>query len=214
MAGVHVECKSMQELLEAEKAIVTSGPRQGKQGAVRAVVVPGDKRKIKDQNPKESSQAELASDDAALGLFAPSAGFLIGVLFSFHFPHRPSVVLPYSGYDDEFGSVWKLVTAFKPASSTIIDREKFRKQSASQAGIIAAASAEYRSSLVRSINRKEATLRIEEVRELSLLAARGNRIPNTTKITLSRAFRRTNSGNFSINLRYLKQQKNMRRRAS
>lgn len=47
---------------------------------------------------------------------APAAGFLIGMLTAVKWPNVPQVLLPYSGFEDEFGSTFELAKMFCPSS--------------------------------------------------------------------------------------------------
>jgi hypothetical protein len=122
-------------------------------------------------------------DDQNLGLLAPAAGFLLGVLFSFHFPARPNVILPYSGHASEFGDVWNLVRHFAPPTTKIVKANYLNKVKLGQVEVIREASAQFREAIIEWAKDGRLLLRCEELRD-ALSRAKEGSVPLETPILL------------------------------
>lgn len=61
------------------------------------------------------------------GLHAPSAGFLLGIVTALRWPKHPQCLIPYSGYNEEYGQIWKLLKTLKPPAVEVLWDEKVTK---------------------------------------------------------------------------------------
>ena len=49
-----------------------------------------------------------------IGLHAPSAGLLLGIFTVMRRPSFPQLIIPYSGFKEEYGQIWELAKRFTP----------------------------------------------------------------------------------------------------
>jgi len=62
-----------------------------------------------------------------VGLHAPSGGFLMGLLTTMRWPDHPACVVPYSGYSEEYGQIWKVCRGFCPSAVHVVWDEAVTK---------------------------------------------------------------------------------------
>jgi hypothetical protein len=101
--------------------------------------------------------------EGELGADAPAAGLLIGLLASLRFPDRPSVILPYSRFSEEFGATWRLVKNFAPLGPALADSNQINKEKMEQQQLLNEASACFRRTLVEWIRADRIALRGDEL---------------------------------------------------
>jgi hypothetical protein len=76
-------------------------------------------------------------DHEELGVHAPSAGFLLGMLTALWYPNHPQCLIPWSAFEKEFGQVWKLTKPFCPETIYVRwDNRPTKSQSSLQKGNI------------------------------------------------------------------------------
>lgn len=82
-----------------------------------------------------------------VGLHAPSGGFLLGLLTALHWPKHPQSIIPYSGYDEEFGQIWRLASVVCPPTVNVLWDEGSGKGGRDTNRLIRTISPEYRKAL-------------------------------------------------------------------
>lgn len=119
----------------------------------------------KPQNGRGQANASAVGGEAVEeepGLYAPSAGFLIGLLYALNFPERPSVILPYSIYPEEFGEIWNLARTFAPTAVRIVNVNVVTKIQEPRV-VISMASAEFRKAIIAWGDDGRITFRTDEI---------------------------------------------------
>jgi hypothetical protein len=85
------------------------------------------------------------------GLHAPSGGFLLGLLTALRWPDHPQCLIPYSGYSEEFGQIWRLVRSFCPESVHVLWDERVGKGNRNQDELVKLIAPQYRTALEKAL---------------------------------------------------------------
>lgn len=96
------------------------------------------------------------------GLHAPSAGFLVGMLTALRWPKHPQAIIPYSGYDEEFGQIWRLTSRFCPPVIDVLWDDSVTKGSRNQRALLKLIPRQCREALLSAIRNNAATLPLSE----------------------------------------------------
>ncbi|MBN1859727.1 hypothetical protein JW848_11085 [Candidatus Bipolaricaulota bacterium] len=96
------------------------------------------------------------------GLHAPSAGFLVGVLTALRWPRHPQAIIPYSGYDEEFGQIWRLMKQFCPSTISVLWDDSVTKGSRSQRELLDLIPKQCREALQLSVKKQIACMPLKE----------------------------------------------------
>lgn len=98
-------------------------------------------------------EGEVSYDpvQAQMGLYAPSAGFLVGLLTALRFPLHPQAIIPYSGFEEEFGHIWNLCRQFCPPSLHVLWDESITKGNRNAAELLGQVTVQYRHALIKVI---------------------------------------------------------------
>lgn len=100
----------------------------------------------------DSKEKCLQQAHLDIGLHAPSAGFLLGILTALRIPEHPQSIIPYSAYDDEFGQIWKLSSRFCPPNLSVLWDETVTKGTRNKDELIKLIPAQYRNALSQALN--------------------------------------------------------------
>lgn len=140
--------------------------------------------RLTDKGGRDSDQGGTADgslDDR--GIFAEAAGFLIGLFVALRFPRRPSVVLPYSAYPEEFGDIWRLVKSFAPACVRIASANQISKADTQQSRAIQMASRDVRQTLLERAAARQLVIDTRDAVK-ALGAAAGALVPNDVRLSI------------------------------
>ena len=121
------------------------------------------------------------------GLHAPSAGLLVGILTALRWPKHPQALVPYSGYDEEFGQIWRLTQQFCPSTISVLWDDSITKGTRDQKSLLKLLPVQCRKALASAVASSEAVLPLREHDRWDELLdeKNGDAIPATEKIWFS-----------------------------
>jgi len=85
------------------------------------------------------------------GLYAPSAGLIVGVLTALRYTDQVQVLVPYSGFKSEFGDVWRLFRYLTPDDIHVVWEEALGGKQIDAKTLLHLTAKEYRSALTASL---------------------------------------------------------------
>jgi len=121
------------------------------------------------------------------GLHAPSAGLLVGILTALRWPKHPQALVPYSGYDEEFGQIWRLAQQFCPPIVSVLWDDSVTKGTRDQKSLLKLLPIQCRLALGNAVRSAEVVMPLKERDRWEALLADdvGKVIPAEEKIWLS-----------------------------
>ena len=120
------------------------------------------------------------------GLHAPSAGLLVGILTALRWPRHPQALVPYSGYDEEFGQIWRLARQFCPPTISVLWDDSVTKGTRDQKSLLNLLPVQCRVALGNAVRSAEVVMPLKERDRWETLLAdnAGQTIPAEEKIWL------------------------------
>jgi hypothetical protein len=111
------------------------------------------------------------------GLHAPSAGFLVGMLTALRWPKHPQAIIPYSGYDEEFGQIWRLSSYFCPPAISVLWDDSVTKGSRSQRALLRLLPRQCRAAILASTEHGAVCVPLKERDRWSAMLEEGGGAP-------------------------------------
>jgi hypothetical protein len=111
----------------------------------------------------------MKEDHLEAGLHAPSAGLLVGILAALRWPAHPQALIPYSGYDEEFGQIWRLTQQFCPPAISVLWDDSITKGTRDQESLLKLLPVQFRRALSSAARSADVVMPLRERDRLETL---------------------------------------------